>query len=121
MCNLQCLPPPPIYSRPWKLEDVHIWAVLGRNREAFRQTALHRQSHVCNCLVSHYLQLIQALVKRRYLNNYVLFFGSRSQCISQMKELKEQCEERIEEITRKGNEIPQSKEKTMSDKHYQVS
>ncbi|XP_045418668.1 Golgi membrane protein 1 isoform X3 [Lemur catta] len=27
-----------------------------------------------------------------------------SQCISQMKEVKEQCEERIEEVTKKGNE-----------------
>ncbi|XP_074052711.1 Golgi membrane protein 1 [Macrotis lagotis] len=27
-----------------------------------------------------------------------------SQCINQMKELKEQCEERIEEVTKKGNE-----------------
>ncbi|ELR52897.1 Golgi membrane protein 1 [Bos mutus] len=27
-----------------------------------------------------------------------------NQCISQMKEVKEQCEERIEEVTRKGNE-----------------
>lgn len=55
------------------------------------------------------------------MNNHVLFFGSRSQCIIQINELKEQCEDRIEDITRKGNEIPQSKEKNMSDKHYQVN
>ncbi|XP_060091422.1 Golgi membrane protein 1 [Heteronotia binoei] len=48
------------------------------------------------------------------------FTYDMSQCIIQMKELKEQCEERLEEITRKGNEIPQSKEKNTSDKHYQV-
>ncbi|NXC18548.1 GOLM1 protein, partial [Corythaeola cristata] len=33
-----------------------------------------------------------------------------SQCINQMKELKEQCEERIDEITKKGSAIPQIKE-----------
>ncbi|KAI5757741.1 GOLM1 [Gulo gulo luscus] len=33
-----------------------------------------------------------------------------SQCISQMKEVKEQCEERIEEVTRKGNEAVASRD-----------
>ncbi|XP_014792008.1 PREDICTED: Golgi membrane protein 1 isoform X2 [Calidris pugnax] len=33
-----------------------------------------------------------------------------SQCINQMKELKEQCEERIDELTKKGNDVPQLKE-----------
>ncbi|XP_045738289.1 Golgi membrane protein 1 isoform X1 [Mirounga angustirostris] len=33
-----------------------------------------------------------------------------SQCISQMKELKEQCEERIEEVTKKGNEAVASRD-----------
>ncbi|XP_045879934.1 Golgi membrane protein 1 [Meles meles] len=33
-----------------------------------------------------------------------------SQCISQMKEVKEQCEERIEEVTKKGNEAVASKD-----------
>ncbi|KFP50930.1 Golgi membrane protein 1, partial [Cathartes aura] len=35
---------------------------------------------------------------------------SRSQCINQMKELKEQCEERIDELTKKGSDVPQIKE-----------
>ncbi|KAJ7335586.1 hypothetical protein JRQ81_013527 [Phrynocephalus forsythii] len=39
------------------------------------------------------------------------FTYDMSQCISQMTELKEQCEERIEAISRKGSEIPQIKEK----------
>nr|XP_060618090.1 Golgi membrane protein 1 [Anolis sagrei ordinatus] len=39
------------------------------------------------------------------------FTYDMSQCISQMKELKEQCEERIAEISRKGNGVPQEKEK----------
>ncbi|XP_003267542.3 Golgi membrane protein 1 [Nomascus leucogenys] len=33
-----------------------------------------------------------------------------SQCINQMKEVKEQCEERIEEVTRKGNEAVASRD-----------
>ncbi|XP_012381826.2 Golgi membrane protein 1 isoform X2 [Dasypus novemcinctus] len=33
-----------------------------------------------------------------------------NQCINQMKEVKEQCEERIEEVTRKGNEAVNSRE-----------
>ncbi|XP_043824733.1 Golgi membrane protein 1 [Dromiciops gliroides] len=32
-----------------------------------------------------------------------------NQCINQMKELKEQCEERLEEVTKKGNEAPASR------------
>lgn len=34
----------------------------------------------------------------------------RNQCISQMKEVKEQCEERIQEVTRKGNEALHSRD-----------
>ncbi|KAJ7420910.1 Golgi membrane protein 1 isoform X1 [Willisornis vidua] len=34
-----------------------------------------------------------------------------SQCTNQMKELKEQCEERINELTKKGGDIPEVKEK----------
>ncbi|NXD29714.1 GOLM1 protein, partial [Spelaeornis formosus] len=33
-----------------------------------------------------------------------------SQCINQMKELKEQCEERIDRLTKKGSDVPQIKE-----------
>ncbi|XP_032837786.1 Golgi membrane protein 1 isoform X2 [Tyto alba] len=33
-----------------------------------------------------------------------------SQCINQMKELKEQCEERLDELTKKGSDVPQIKE-----------
>lgn len=48
-------------------------------------------------------------------------FGSRSQCINQMKELKEQCEERIEEIAKKGSEIPQYKEEKDKNDHVRIS
>ena len=36
--------------------------------------------------------------------SFAFFHLHRNQCISQMKEVKEQCEERIQEVTRKGNE-----------------
>lgn len=39
-----------------------------------------------------------------------------SQCINQIKELKEQCEERIEEVTKKGNEAILSR--NLSEKNY---
>ncbi|XP_015274770.1 PREDICTED: Golgi membrane protein 1 [Gekko japonicus] len=67
------------------------------------------------------LQLDVYQFQKNQTNLQKKFTYDMSQCISQMKELKEQCDERIEEITRKGNEIPQSKEKTMSEKHYQVN
>ncbi|NXS51677.1 GOLM1 protein, partial [Brachypteracias leptosomus] len=35
-----------------------------------------------------------------------------SQCINQMKELKEQCEERIDELKKKNSDVPQIKENT---------
>ena len=65
---------------------------------------------------------VSCVSRRMYL--IILHFHSRSQCINQMKELKEQCEERIEAISRKGSEIPQIKEKknisNTSDKNDQV-
>ena len=38
------------------------------------------------------------------------FALTRSQCINQMKEVKEQCEERIEEVTRRRNEAAVSRD-----------
>lgn len=38
------------------------------------------------------------------------FASTRSQCINQMKEVKEQCEERIEEVTRRRNEAAVSRD-----------
>lgn len=43
------------------------------------------------------------------LNCLVRVFFS-SQCINQMKELKEQCEERIDELRKKNSDVPQIKE-----------
>ncbi|XP_033019693.1 Golgi membrane protein 1 [Lacerta agilis] len=50
---------------------------------------------------------IPPLLTRTHFTNDILLLGSRSQCISQMKELKEQCEERIEAACKKGSEIPE--------------
>lgn len=34
----------------------------------------------------------------------------RSQCINQMKEIKEQCEERLDELAKKGGDVAQIQE-----------
>ncbi|NXL39827.1 GOLM1 protein, partial [Glaucidium brasilianum] len=45
-----------------------------------------------------------------------------SQCLSQMKELKEQCEERIDELTKKGSDVPQIKgNKDFSEESKKIS
>ncbi|XP_054843636.1 Golgi membrane protein 1 [Eublepharis macularius] len=68
------------------------------------------------------LQLDIYRFQKNQTNLQKKFTYDMSQCINQMKELKEQCEERIEEISRKGSEIPRSKgKKDMSDNHYQVN
>ncbi|XP_023554901.1 Golgi membrane protein 1 isoform X2 [Octodon degus] len=43
-----------------------------------------------------------------------------NQCISQMKEVKEQCEERIEEVTRKGHETAASRKSERNDQRQQA-
>lgn len=53
--------------------------------------------------------------------SFAFFCLHRNQCISQMKEVKEQCEERIEEVTRKGNEaIPSHDLNEQKDQSQQV-
>lgn len=47
------------------------------------------------------------------------FAFTRSQCINQMKEVKEQCEERIEEVIRQRNEALVSRD-VADDQHQQV-
>ncbi|XP_005387979.1 PREDICTED: Golgi membrane protein 1 [Chinchilla lanigera] len=47
--------------------------------------------------------------RRNQTNLERKFSYDLNQCINQMKEVKEQCEERIEEITRKGNEAAASR------------
>ncbi|CAM5114745.1 unnamed protein product [Eretmochelys imbricata] len=56
------------------------------------------------------LQLDVYQFQKNQTNLQKKFSYDMSQCINQMKELKEQCEERIDEITKKGSEAPQAKE-----------
>lgn len=56
----------------------------------------------------------------KYLSCPSALFHPRSQCINQMKELKEQCEEQIEEVTKKGNEAVASRDLSEKDQSQQV-
>ncbi|XP_039401542.1 Golgi membrane protein 1 isoform X2 [Mauremys reevesii] len=56
------------------------------------------------------LQLDVYQFQKNQTNLQKKFSYDMSQCINQMKELKEQCEERIDEITKKGSEAPQATE-----------
>ncbi|NXC47979.1 GOLM1 protein, partial [Penelope pileata] len=56
------------------------------------------------------LQLDVYQFQKNQTNLQRKFSYDLSQCINQMKELKEQCEERINEITKKGSDVPQVKE-----------
>ncbi|XP_068784937.1 Golgi membrane protein 1 isoform X2 [Struthio camelus] len=56
------------------------------------------------------LQLDVYQFQKNQTNLQRKFSYDLSQCINQMKELKEQCEERINELTKKGSEVPQMKE-----------
>ncbi|XP_009647516.1 Golgi membrane protein 1 [Egretta garzetta] len=56
------------------------------------------------------LQLDVYRFQKNQTNLQRKFSYDLSQCINQMKELKEQCEERIDEITKKGSDVPQIKE-----------
>ncbi|NXM75210.1 GOLM1 protein, partial [Serilophus lunatus] len=56
------------------------------------------------------LQLDVYWFQKNQTNLQRKFSYDLSQCIDQMKELKEQCEERIDELSKKGRDIPQIKE-----------
>lgn len=57
------------------------------------------------------LQLDVYWFQKNQTNLQKKFSYDLSQCINQMKELKEQCEERMDELTKKSSDIPQIKEK----------
>ncbi|NXP18554.1 GOLM1 protein, partial [Scytalopus superciliaris] len=71
------------------------------------------------------LQLDVYWFQKNQTNLQRKFSYDLSQCVNQMKELKEQCEERIDELKKKGSDIPQVKDnKDFSDdskKHSQVN
>ncbi|NXQ96516.1 GOLM1 protein, partial [Sagittarius serpentarius] len=56
------------------------------------------------------LQLDVNWFQKNQTNLQRKFSYDLSQCINQIKELKEQCEERVDELTKKGSNIPQIKE-----------
>ncbi|NWU31203.1 GOLM1 protein, partial [Dyaphorophyia castanea] len=56
------------------------------------------------------LQLDVYWFQKNQTNLQRKFSYDLSQCINQMKELKEQCEERIDELTKKSSDVPQIKE-----------
>ncbi|NWX88379.1 GOLM1 protein, partial [Nothoprocta ornata] len=56
------------------------------------------------------LQLDVYRFQKNQTNLQRKFSYDLSQCINQMKELKEQCEERINELTKKSNDVPKDKE-----------
>ncbi|NXH94548.1 GOLM1 protein, partial [Pachycephala philippinensis] len=56
------------------------------------------------------LQLDVYWFQKNQTNLQRKFSYDLSQCINQMKEIKEQCEERIDELTKKSGDVPQIKE-----------
>ncbi|KAM6289993.1 Golgi membrane protein 1 [Aegotheles albertisi] len=56
------------------------------------------------------LQLDVYWFQKNQTNLQKKFSYDLSQCINQMKELKEQCEERIDELTKRSSDVPQVKE-----------
>ncbi|NWR40827.1 GOLM1 protein, partial [Regulus satrapa] len=56
------------------------------------------------------LQLDVYWFQKNQTNLQRKFSYDLSQCINQMKELKEQCEERIDELAKKSSDVPQIKE-----------
>ncbi|NXA93391.1 GOLM1 protein, partial [Melanocharis versteri] len=56
------------------------------------------------------LQLDVYWFQKNQTNLQRKFSYDLSQCINQMKELKEQCEERIDELTKKSSDVPQTKD-----------
>ncbi|XP_061875149.1 Golgi membrane protein 1 [Colius striatus] len=67
------------------------------------------------------LQLDVYWFQKNQTNLQRKFSYDLSQCINQMKELKEQCEERIDELTKKGSDVPQIKENKDSAEHSKNS
>ncbi|KFV78624.1 Golgi membrane protein 1, partial [Struthio camelus australis] len=64
----------------------------------------------CACYEICYLMFLLFSLSLSLSLSQRKFSYDLSQCINQMKELKEQCEERINELTKKGSEVPQMKE-----------
>ncbi|NXU62823.1 GOLM1 protein, partial [Horornis vulcanius] len=99
-----------------KIQSLHSFQMENANRAHQEEKAILMSNITVND------RLIQSLREYGKLQLDVYWFQKNqtnlqrkfsydlSQCINQMKELKEQCEERIDELTKKSNGVPQIKE-----------
>ncbi|XP_067425130.1 Golgi membrane protein 1 isoform X2 [Emydura macquarii macquarii] len=86
-------------------------AMLMNNITTDERVIQNLKEHLIELQKEHgKLQLDVYRFQKNQTNLQRKFSYDLSQCINQMKELKEQCEERIDEITKKGSEAPQAKE-----------
>ncbi|KAL4689382.1 hypothetical protein H8959_012173 [Pygathrix nigripes] len=98
-----------LQGRWMKLETI-ILSKLSRGRTTkYRMFSLIDQ---LKTLQRNYGRLQQDVLQfqKNQTNLERKFSYDLSQCINQMKEVKEQCEERIEEVTKKGNEAVASRD-----------
>ncbi|KAK4817053.1 hypothetical protein QYF61_026361 [Mycteria americana] len=106
-----------------KIQSLHSFQMDNANR-------VHQEEkvYICLCILiyililfwSEHLKELQTEYGKLQLDVYWFqknqtnlqrkFSYDLSQCINQMKELKEQCEERIDELTKKGSDVSQIKE-----------
>ncbi|NXJ12427.1 GOLM1 protein, partial [Odontophorus gujanensis] len=107
-----------------KIQSLHSFQMENANRAHWEEKAvlinnITTNERLIQSLQEHLKELqteygkLQLDVYRFQKNQTNLqrkFSYDLSQCINQMKELKEQCEERINEISKKGNAVPQVKE-----------
>ncbi|XP_065601728.1 Golgi membrane protein 1 [Cyrtonyx montezumae] len=107
-----------------KIQSLHSFQMENANRAHWEEKAvlinnITTNERLIQSLQEHLKELqteygkLQLDVYRFQKNQTNLqrkFSYDLSQCINQMKELKEQCEERINEISKKGSDVPQVKE-----------
>ncbi|XP_021236072.1 Golgi membrane protein 1 isoform X1 [Numida meleagris] len=107
-----------------KIQSLHSFQMENANRAHWEEKAVLMNNITTNerliqSLQEHMKELqteygkLQLDVYRFQKNQTNLqrkFSYDLSQCINQMKELKEQCEERVNEISKKGSDVPQVKE-----------
>ncbi|KAF1625340.1 Golgi membrane protein 1, partial [Eudyptes chrysocome] len=107
-----------------KIESLHTFQMENANRVHQEEKAVLMSNITVNEQLVHSLRehVKELQTEYRKLQMDVYWFQKNqtnlqkkfsydlSQCINQMKELKEQCEERIDELTKKGSNVPQTKE-----------
>ncbi|XP_072216317.1 Golgi membrane protein 1 isoform X2 [Excalfactoria chinensis] len=107
-----------------KIQSLHSFQMENANREHWKEKAVLMNNITTNerliqslqeqlkKLQTEYgkLQLDVYQFQKNQTNLQRKFSYDLSQCINQMKELKEQCEERINEISKKDSDVPQVKE-----------